>query len=93
MEEVIFTALTFKFAIGQEVWFIEKNKAQKGYVRARQITESVKRLEDEVAQFKRATSDTSITIYSLTNYLEIDPNWQFEEDRLFRSKQELLESL
>lgn len=83
----------FKFEIGQQVWFLKKDKVQTGYVRVRQITESSQRLEDESEQFKRATELRALTIYALTRFNDIDPNWQLEESELFASKQALLESL
>lgn len=84
---------TFKFAIGQEVWFLKNDKVQKGNVRVRQITESSGKLREESKYFSRDTDDKVLILYCLEKEQEIDPNWQLEEHQLFASKAELLESL
>jgi hypothetical protein len=84
---------TFKFAIGQEVWFLKHDMVQKGNVRVRQITESFQKLKDEVDYFNRSTDDKLIIAYSLAESKTADPNWLLNETTLFASKQELLESL
>lgn len=85
---------TFKFVIGQEVWFLKNDKVQKGNIRVRQITESSKKLKEESDYFSRNTDEKILVLYCLQEgNREIDPNWQVEESRLFASKQELLESL
>jgi len=84
---------TFKFAIGQEVWFLKNDKVQKGSVRVRQITESSEKLYAEHEYFSHDTESKLIIIYSLLYIFEIDDTWQIEECELFSSKSELLESL
>ena len=84
---------TFKFAIGQEVWFLKNDKVQKGKVRVRQITESSEKLDSEKDYFRRNTREKLVIIYSLYQSNDVDGNWQIEESQLFASKQELLESL
>jgi hypothetical protein len=84
---------TFKFAIGQEVWFLKNDKVQKGNVRVRQITESSEKLDAEMDYFRRNTQSKGIVIYSLRGYNDVNAAWQLEEGWLFASKQELLESL
>ena len=84
---------TFKFAIGQEVYFLKNNKVQKGNVRVRQITESSEKLRGEVDYFNRSTDDKLIIVYSLSESKTADPNWLLDERTLFASKAELLESL
>jgi hypothetical protein len=84
---------TFKFAIGQEIWFLKNDKVQKGNVRVRQITESSEKLRDEVDYFNRSTDDKIIVVYSLSESKTADPNWLLDERTLFASKAELLESL
>jgi hypothetical protein len=87
------TVPTFKFAIGQEVWFLKNDKVQKGNVRVRQITESSEKLDAEMDYFRRNTQSKRIVIYSLRGYNDVNAAWQLEEGWLFASKQELLESL
>ena len=84
---------TFKFAIGQEVWFLKNDKVQKGDVRVRQITESSEKLDAEREYFRRNTQSRVIVIYSLKGFNDVDAAWQLEEHQLFASKAELLESL
>lgn len=84
---------TFKFAIGQEVWFIKNNTVQKGNVRVRQITESNQSLSKEVDYFSRSVNDKLVVVYSLVESKTADPNWLLNERSLFASKQELLDSL
>ncbi|QIW88574.1 hypothetical protein [Pseudanabaena phage PA-SR01] len=84
---------TFKFEIGQEVYFLKNDKVQKGNVRVRQITESSEKLDSEREYFRRNTQSKSTIIYALRNFNDIDADWQLEESQLFASKQDLLESL
>jgi hypothetical protein len=85
---------TFKFAIGQAVYFIKNDKVQTGIVRLRQITESSQNLKEESDYFSRNTDAKVLVLYCLQKgNRELDPNWQVEEARLFASKAELLESL
>lgn len=84
---------TFKFAIGQEVWFLKNDRVQKASVRVHQITESVKRLDSEDDYFSHCTEKKSVTIYSFDKTNFVDSNWRIEESDLFATKQKLLESL
>lgn len=84
---------TFRFAIGQEVWFIKNDTVQKGNVRVRQITESNQSLSKEVDYFSRSVNDKLVVVYSLVESKTADPNWLLNERSLFASKQELLDSL
>jgi hypothetical protein len=84
---------TFKFAIGQEVWFLKDDKVRSASVRVRQITESSERLQDERNNFSRSTNDTVFLVYSFNESKTVDVNWQLAESSLFASKAELLESL
>jgi len=54
----------FKFNIGQEVWFLKKDKIRKGIVRIRQITQSSLRLVDELHYFDRSTNERSLCLFS-----------------------------
>lgn len=87
------TTPAFKFEINQRVWFLKNDKAQRGNIRVRQITESSGKLREESKYFSRDTDDKVLILYCLEKEQEIDPNWQLEEHQLFASKQELLESL